>query len=1442
MRTKAVILTVLLFVLGTVAFGWWSTQSQTIFSQLENTLAAELTQALDIKVDIGQIQAAGLTSASVNNVILFDKQGRELAAIKQVTVEYSLLSLARGRTAIDAVRKITLTQPNIKLIEDADGTWNAQCLKQKNQPNSPSFNGKVVIEQATVSIQALLGEWHLTGVDGQLGIKDSQAVDVKLTASHNDSRVSVQGFLDNAKNNLSLTVKADKLNPAAYNKLLPAGTDITFTGGFLNNIEVTLANSSTGLNYAGEFSIDTLAAKAAGITIEDARGQVSFTNNNIYILGSSALVASQPVTVRGKIGIAGDQPVFDLNVTSQGFDPAAVSRNLPFAGVVAFNASLTGSPKSPIVAAELTAKDVTASGYRLQDTSAKVNFADKMITFSEFATQMIGGQVRAQGMFDTVREAYQVQLAASNIDASAVSGLPVTLSGRGDITLAVNGQGNDWKNMNGLAAVTLASGQLEGVPYTKMTGLIERSGKITEIKHYDILLPSGLITAAGTIQEDKLNVKIEGQGIELTDLPFATIKNISFAGKAGFQGEITGTTTQPQLAMDFNAVNITLNQQALGQASGIFKASPSSVSVEQVTISDGVATHELSGTILLAGARPEVNLTLLTRSARAETFSRLIMPEITLTGNLEHEMTVSGPVDNLAARGRMRLSDGSLAGYLVAKAEGTYERQNGVITVNDLTINSLNTKVKLSGTVASDNSLNVAVVAENIDISRLKAEYPYPVSGIFNLTGQVTGNVLRPEARAQLTSSGVLLNGQELKNIYANVSYSDGQADIKELRFAQGQGNYVFNGAVDVKTRGIDGMLRAEGGELAGILAMANTPDRGIRGKLNGEIALSGSIENPNILLRGAIVNGKIKNYLFDSVDIDAELNNKVITINNLMAKQGADGVLVAKGQADLNGEMDFEVGGRAIDAGIITALFDTTVETKGKFSFNAQAGGATADPNVSVSLEVQNGSVANAEFDNLYGLFIYNKGSIHVNQLFLARGAYKASAYGTVPLKALNSQGRNKADITDAMDLKLRLDNADLSILPLLTKDIAWASGPTTGEIAIGGTLSQPTLDGQVAVVNGTIKLKALADPIQKVGIDIQFKGDKIEINAFDGEMGGGSYSLNGSARVNGLALDDYNITLTLARLGVNHKYFDGPLEGVLSLTSQNGKPHLYGKLMVANATVNIPAVPDSGEIDFDAGLDVEFVIGDKVRMYNPYLYDFRTAGKVKFSGTLQKPEASGRIEALRGTVKYLTNRFTIVSGSAEFTQYRSIEPIIKLQAEAKLERTTINLAINGPATAMELKLTSEPAMSQQEIMSLLTLRGGYFSKSNSSGHDSSLGRDELVSLLDAGLQMRFIAEVESTLQDTLGVDEFRLVRSSIFDTSTRGTRSNEADSQFQGYNIEIGKYLTDKFLLSYTMGLDQHNNSIGFRYDITRNIGIGGSFGGTTKSLLTVETRFAF
>lgn len=1441
MRSKAAALTVIVLIVGMVAYAWWTACSQAMLAKVEANLAVQLTESMGTQVHIGQLRSAGISSADIDDVIIFDKQGREMAAFKQVTIDYSLLSLLRGQSAIHALQKITLTKPMLTLIEDANGIWNVECLKTEAKPDAPEFSGKIVLKQAGIQIISPKGTWDFAEVDGQFTVKGSQTVDVTLTAKHNDYPISIQGMLNNSKNSLWLTIKADKLNPAAYQALLPANTELKFSDGLLKQLEITIARDSKGLRYAGKFGLDNTAAKISGVTVEQAQGEISFTNENLFILGGHGLVAGQPLHVFGKVGIAGDQPVFNLQVGSPGFDVTAVNDKLPFAGNIKFDAKVSGTPKAPRIAAKLSAAQGAIADYPLKAAKADLRFADNVVTVDQFSADMLGGQIKGKGNYNIADNNYQVQLAGENLEAASIRNLPVELSGRLQAVLSVSGQGDDWNSVQGVATVNLNAGSINNIPYNTLSTLVERRGSQTVVEYCNGAFSSGYIAASGIINNDQLAMKISGQEIQLNDIPYAAANEI--AGAANFEGEITGALSSPLLALTYDITGMQAKQETLGNAAGKLTMNSQQLMLQETQVTDGTANHSVTGAILLTEADPALNLKVITHAARAETLVRLVKPEFKLTGNIENEMQLTGSLSNPTVTGKATLTQGSLYGQLIAKAEGTYERKNKSIIIRDFNVVSLGAAIKLNGTIAPDNSINFTVNAKDLRLSRLRLDFPYPVAGRVNISGQVTGMVDNPRLSGQLDAPTIFLNGREVKDVFSQFSYQEGCVDIPELHFSQETGNYMFAGEADLNTKELDGLLKVENGELPGILAIANIPDRGIRGLLNGEITFGGTFTNPNVILRGTISGGKIKNYLLDRIDVDAELVNKVITIHNFKGQQGSEGILVARGQADLNGAIDMEVGGRDIETGILPALFDTTIETKGKFSFNIQATGSTTDPNVAISLESREGSLANAEFDNLYGLFIYNQGSIHVNQLYLARGPYKASAYGIVPLKALNSKGRTKADDTDKMDLKLRLDNADLTILPMLTKQVAWATGPTTGEITIGGTLAQPTMNGQLTVAQGTIKLAELNEPIKNAGVDIRFEGDTININRFTGEMGGGSYKLSGSARLNGLALDNYNLSLALEKLGIKHKYFAGPVAGVVSLTSEHNKPHLSGTLTVDNATVNIPSVPESGDFAWDAGLDLELIIGNKVRLYNAYLYDMRAEGKIKFSGTLQKTRASGRVEALRGTVRYLTNRFTIERASAEFIQLHTIVPIIKLRANANFQQTRVNMEINGPATAMELKLTSEPARSQQEIISILTLRGGDFSKTNTqSGYDSGVGREQVISLLDAGFQMRFMTEIENTLQTSLGVDEFRLVKASVFNTYNYRIRDNKTYNEFKGYNLEIGKYLTDKILLSYTVSGYQDYNNVNLRYDLNKRTSLGATFGGINNGLFTIETRFNF
>ncbi|MBP2661613.1 MAG: hypothetical protein H6Q69_4645, partial [Firmicutes bacterium] len=838
-----------------------------------------------------------------------------------------------------------------------------------------------------------------------------------------------------------------------------------------------------------------------------------------------------------------------------------------------------------------------------------------------------------------------------------------------------------------------------------------------------------------------------------------------------------------------------------------------------------------------------------------------------LTGNVDNEMVITGSLENPTIAGKITLTDGSFRGQLLAKAAGSYKREQGITTIHNVVIRSLNTQVQLSGTISPNNDLDFDVTAQNIDLQTLNMNNSdYSAAGKAQFVGKLTGTPSFPIFKGQLSADTLSLNQQEVTGVIGTIAVTGDEIEIPILSFAQGKGRFTFFGGLDRGTNEIYGTLNVENGELQPILAasklghkeimgtlngqikISGTLDKPnvrliIMGTLNGQIKISGTFDKPNVRLIGDLKAGSVKKYPVESIIVDAALENNVLTISEFSVKQGT-GVMLARGRADLNtnGPLNLEVGGRGIDAGLVAAFFNTSVQPTGKLDFAAQVSGVSDNPHTALSLELVNGGIGDTTFDSLYGLLILDKNVIHVDQVLLKKGPYQASAYGIIPVAALSSEGRQQANAAEQMNLNVKLDKANLSILPLLTKQVAWAEGATQGEITIAGTLEQPVLKGNITVSNGTLKLSALKDPIQKVGVAIAFEGDTINVKQFDGYMGSGSYRATGTAKLDGLRLADYNMSLILDKPMIRSKYFTGAVDGNLTISQGNIRPKLTGKLLFENNIINIPSIPDMGPSNFDMDLDVDIHVGKKVRFYNPYLYDILAAGKVKLGGSIAEPDVSGSIVAVRGTVSYLRTQFKVEEGSVEFRQFSSFEPIIKLNAQATLQQTVVYLNVNGPMGEMEFKLTSEPAMSQQEILSLLTLRSRYFEKQNSG--DTGLGRDELMGALDAGLQMRFISEIEGNMRSALGLDEFRFVRDTTSSIVKKSSTNNDESSTIneEVYNLEMSKYLTDKLLVSYVMGVDHSKNEVALRYSLSRHISLTGSIDDEKETWLGAEARYRF
>lgn len=1438
MKTKTIVIITLIVIALTVVLAWQA-KSQDVLAGVRDIAAAEISAATGAAVQFRDIEVVSLTTLYIHDVFVYDKEAKLLANSPKITVGYSPLSLFFGQKA-DMIKKIEVDQPQLMLIQKNGGRWNFEDLIADNQATPTDFAGKVILNNGQAEITSNDGHWTLTAINGSLDFSSQVSTGVNISSLYNQTPLEVSGSLNTGGDGV-FSVKARQVVLTDLKMLLPSKSNVQLIDGLATIVDATVKKNSGEITYAGQAEFSKASADIDSVPVREASGLVTFTNETLYIF-TKAKVWDQPVRVKGKIALNTVQPVLDLKVSSDGFDPGAVKAGLPVSGLVKFDAAVTGTTDDIEVSGDVQLPEGHLNGIALKNMAARVNLDQNNLTISQLNGGLAGGQVTASGTLNLNDNRYDVKIQANSVEGAALSQYLPGVSGLVGFDIVAAGVGSSLEGavIKGTASVT--SGSYQGMAFDNAAGSFYLANNELTIDYANIGLEGGMATASGTVSQDKILLNIRGNNIPLK-LIEAKNSDIKIAGIADFSGSISGTTAQPTAIVDFTAVNGQVFYQPFAHAQGRAEITPALITLTGVTLTDGPTTHKVSGSIGLDGAQ-QLNLKISSRQARAENIIKLIAPGERLTGNIDNDITINGTLNNFNAEGKLKLTEGSFRGQLIASAQGSYRRENGLTSISEFLIKSLNTEVIIAGVVKQDQELDLAITARNLDISRFQSNLPQPVAGTATFGGRLTGTPQQPRFSGQLTADSLIYKDIAITNVNGDIRVIDNDIEIPRFKFEQGGGVYNFAGGLDLASGIVYGGMDVVKGDLASLFNLLGLPAKEVSGQMNGHIQVSGTMNRPNLSLTGGVTNGKIKNYQLDTIDIDASLENDVVTVNRFFAKQGV-GVLAIRGTADLNGPLNFEAGGRDIDAGLLTALFAVDVNVKGTLNFAAQVTGTALNPRADISLEITGGGVGSSTFDSLYGLFILQDHNININQLFVTKGANRASAYGVIPVAALSSEGRRHATTADQMNVKMQLDQADLSILPLLTEEVDWAAGQTQGELTVAGTITQPYLTGSINVTGGTVKLAELKDPIQKVDLDIQFKGDKIVLKTFSGHMGSGSYRMTGSTALLGLNFTDYNFQLDLDKIGVDSKYFKGPLTGNLELTSKRGRPLLAGKLLFEHDTIDIPFVTDFTKSDLNVGLDIELIAGDKVRLYNSYMYDIWAEGRVKFAGSTKRPNPSGKFTAIRGTVSYLRTQFKIKEGSADFSQFGTFEPVVRLSASTKLHDTTVNLNIYGPASTMDLQLTSEPAMSQQEIMSLLTLRSRYFERQNSGSgaSGSGFGRDELISLLDAGLQMRFVSEVEGAFRDAFGLDDFRVVRDTLWNDKRQTTAEDkEGPIGREVYNLEMGKYVTDRLMLNYTMGIDNEHQSLGFRYDLNRRISLTGAVDDEHDRRIGIETRFRF
>ncbi len=423
------------------------------------------------------------------------------------------------------------------------------------------------------------------------------------------------------------------------------------------------------------------------------------------------------------------------------------------------------------------------------------------------------------------------------------------------------------------------------------------------------------------------------------------------------------------------------------------------------------------------------------------------LQRVPITGRASGDATIVGRMPAIDLRAAARVDGGTLGPLTLDSADVALHSVGRRVALDRAELITPGLSASASGSfgLRPTDNLDVSVHAATGDLPRLVYQLTrvqIPVSGSFESTLQIAGNVKSPEFRAGIDASNVRaydlaiaslfgevrLNGNKLVLSNAGATFTKGEASIAgsvplELSpFRVGPANQAVSFDVDV----VD-LDPAMFDELLG-------NDTKLGGTINGHLGISGTVRDPVVIGHASLTNGSYVSAL-ESVPITQTVAN--LAFNRTTASIERVSAHLGRGTLGGSGSIEFPKG-RGISF-VVKAI------AKGAQLALPAYGTGTIDANIALTKTPSSSALLSGD------AVLSNATLPFVAFINAAQGA----SGGGLPALPLAFD----FNATAGKNVRVRGNGYGAGL------DIG-----ATGAVRLGGTLSNPTLDGGFTSSGGTL------------------------------------------------------------------------------------------------------------------------------------------------------------------------------------------------------------------------------------------------------------------------------------------------------------------------------------------------------------------------------------
>jgi translocation and assembly module TamB len=498
-------------------------------------------------------------------------------------------------------------------------------------------------------------------------------------------------------------------------------------------------------------------------------------------------------------------------------------------------------------------------------------------------------------------------------------------------------------------------------------------------------------------------------------------------------------------------------------------------------------------------------------------------------------------------------------------------------------------------------------------------------------------------------------------------------------------------------------------------------PGDGWGGTVDGEATFGGSVEHPDI--RFSLTGDEVKAIGMPVGAVDAE---GVLRGRELTLQAGTAGVSFTS-RALLEGLMPFEASAD-IDVDDLTRFLPGGPPA----GLRAQAHGrATAKGNLEEVLLSQ----ARLVLDRVrLGYADFRVGNKDPMVVTVARRRMVVESF---TLQGTNTEfsasgardPEGVLDFTAAGALDLRLLGG---LLPAIVK----THGQLTVDAAITGTFEDPHIVGGGRLADAGFRFRELPIEFAAIAGDLAFSQNLVLFEKLTSTVNGAPTQLRGEVGLSRFVPRQIRIEADLDRVPVAiPSWLPTVLSGKLEAFGSLDAMTLAGTLRVMSARYTEPfdlekrilqvgAAPKAPPRAYDPSgewlkFDIRLLVDGDARVDND-LVRGQARGELLLTGNLAALGMTGSLAFLPGARGfYRSNEFVLTRAVVDFTERNRMRMVLDVTGEAALKDYRVFLHVFGDMDDLKLQLTSTPMLSQQDIITLLSL--GYTSRDATVG--SNLG-----------------------------------------------------------------------------------------------------------------------